>query len=56
MKNKLLIPIGILCLVMYFILDYYTETPEFILGLFVGISIALNLVGVFLLGKWIRKN
>lgn len=56
MKTKLILPIGMLCLALYFILDRYTETADFILGLFLGLSIALNLYGVFILGKWIRKN
>lgn len=56
MKHQFLLPIGMLCLACYFILDRYTETPDFILGLFVGLSIALNLVGIYVMGKWIREN
>ncbi len=56
MKNRLIIPIGMLCLALYFILDRYTQTSDFVLGLFVGASIGLNLVGVFMRSKWIRKK
>ena len=56
MKNKLTIQIGMLCLVLYFLLDTYTETPDFFLGLLIGLSIASNLVGVFVMSRWIREN
>lgn len=56
MRNKLFMPIGMLCLAMCFLLERYTQTSDFLLGLLVGLSIGLNLVGAFQKGKWIRKQ
>ena len=56
MKKKLIMSTGMLCLALYFILHRFTETPDFILGLLIGLSVGLNLAGVFMIGKWIRKR
>ncbi|WP_430812378.1 MULTISPECIES: hypothetical protein [unclassified Carboxylicivirga] len=55
LKSRLIISLGMLCLALYFVLDHYTNTPDFFLGLFVGLSVGLNLVGVFLMVKWLRR-
>jgi len=47
MKNIILFPIGITCFLIYIVLDLYTETHDFIIGLFLGLSIGINLVAVY---------
>jgi len=47
LNNKLITTSGALCLALYFILDRYTETPDFVLGIFIGVSIGLSLAGAF---------
>lgn len=46
MSNRYLIPIGVLCLAAYLLLERYTETPDFALGILVGLSICFNLFGI----------
>ena len=46
MKKKLFIPIGVFALGLYIVLNRYTETPELILGLLLGLSICFNLFGL----------
>jgi len=38
--------IGILTLVLYIILERFTSTPDFVLGMLIGLSIAYNLLGL----------
>jgi hypothetical protein len=55
MKNKFMLPLGMLCLASYILLARYTNTEDFILGLLLGLSIALNLVGVYIMIKQLKK-
>ncbi|TKG95868.1 hypothetical protein EYV94_06140 [Puteibacter caeruleilacunae] len=56
MKRTLFLPIGLLSLGLYFILNRYSAAPDFILGLLVGLSIPLNLAGIFASSKWLKKQ
>jgi len=44
MRNEL--KIGILSLVLYIILERFTSTPDFVLGMLIGLSIAYNLLAL----------
>lgn len=46
MNNKYLIPIGGICLVAYLLLERYTDTTDFVLGMLVGLSICFSMIGI----------
>ncbi len=56
MKSKLFIPIGMLFLASYFILKRYSDCSDFTVGLILGISIGLNLIGVIFMSKRFGKK
>jgi hypothetical protein len=55
MKDEWLIPIGVICLALALLADRFlmVEIPllDFIIGILTGISIVLNLVGLYRTGR-----
>jgi len=52
-KGYVLIAIGMILLAITYVANYVFNSilPDFVLGFFTGLSIALNLVGVYFLAK-----
>ncbi|MFX1261755.1 MAG: hypothetical protein ACFFAZ_06690 [Promethearchaeota archaeon] len=50
LKNEWLIPLGGICLALALVIDHFlpeTDILSFVIGILIGLSITLNLVGLY---------